>query len=504
MALTFEILYKGQPAAVVPEYAEVELSLTNGGPARAENLQIWLGGLSLRQNISLPPGGSLLWNYNVGDLAGELTFGVGQVAPEISRVLQVQPRKLTLAELHRLRTERLPGLLARLHAPNAFRLRYAESENRSPLDFFSADFTAELLTFILTELLENNLLSAIFERLDYVTWDERKRESGFVPGKVRWQPTVQSWLNRPAEAGLAHEWDETRRTYLTLPNLLLVGWLRELSDELGKLVTLVQNGAPASSGLKNSRPRFENYAQTLDAGLERRLSLFRPLWEELAAAKNSLREQVAEIQKACEQAANPAYLHLFELWQLYLSRFVRLPDSAEDLARVGLPPTSRLYELWVACEIAAALGLQYATAPGLESAIFKNNAYTLYYNQAATGGWYSRQARRQPPRPDLRLVAPDGQEFLLDVKYRVAEHSNRANPDDMYRMLAYMNDLSVNTGGIIFPGASDQPALHLLEENQNGRQRLAEIILRPPAPEISFELWQAQLTALLQKFLGAS
>jgi hypothetical protein len=433
----------------------------------------------------LPPGGTFAWNYSLPDFAGSVKFGAGVGQPAVFCDVAVVPQKLTLDEVGWIKTERLPQLLSRLDAPNALQLRDADAAQ--PLfDFISADFTAQKLRTYCLALLDEGLLTAIFERLDYKMHEERKHDTGFVRGNVRWQPTVQDWLNRPAETGLSHAWDESRRDFATLPNLLTVFWLRELVGELHALVKLVRNGAPASPRLQNGLSEFEGYAAAFEEGMKRRNFVIQPIIIELERTNFDVRRRQDELQTAFVSTTYPAYARLWELWLAYSRRYVRLPHTDERIFRAGLPPTSKVYELWAACEIAHALGL---------SANFAGSTGTLFYNRAAQGGWYSAHSRRQPPRPDLRLVTPD-KTVLLDVKYRSGSQS-RANPDDMYRMLAYMNDLQVKSGGIIFPGDTPAPHLTLLEENG---QRLAELQLRPPAAD-GLADWQAQLQVELSKLI---
>jgi 5-methylcytosine-specific restriction endonuclease McrBC regulatory subunit McrC len=95
-------------------------------------------------------------------------------------------------------------------------------------------------------------------------------------------------------------------------------------------------------------------------------------------------------------------------------------------------------------------------------------------------------------RPDLRLQRlGDDKQILLDVKYRTGGQE-RANPDDVYKMLAYMNDFKVIVGGIIYPAATLTPKV--IDDNKG--QRLLEIPLRPPLPTT-----ESAFTAQLRAFI---
>ncbi len=505
-AVLLELFYKGLPATEVAEYAEIELRVTNTGPTALDGLSLWLGREKLRDRLGLRPGGSFGWAYNVGDLVGELVFKVGQA----QATLMVAPQKLSLAEVGWIKTERLPRLLARLDAPNRLPLRYADAddEQQPRFDFISADFTAIKLRYYCEQFLTTDLAGRILERLDFGLEEQRRRDDGFIRGGVRWNPTIRGWLNRPAETGLVHEWAEAPRDYTTLPNLLFLYFLKELAQEVIGLVRLVQAGAPASARLKEALPEFENYARQLENSPAFSTPLLRPAVSSLETGEFDPRTSQLwpAIEQTCHAAYNPAYHRLVELWQEYNSRYVRLPDERLEPAWAGLQPMSKIYELWAACEIANGLGLTFEGQFGLESAVFKGPGLTLHYNRAAPGGWYSAApngTRLRSPRPDLRLELPDGSQLLLDVKYRNAGQPAHAHPDDIYRMLAYMNDLAVGQGGIIFPGEHSGPTLTLLEQATSG-QRLAEFALRPPASDdpSGLESWQTSLKASLSQLLN--
>jgi hypothetical protein len=489
----------------VPEYSEIELHLTNSGQTTLDGLTIRLGREKLRGGLSLRPGGSFAFPYNVSDLVGELSFTVSSTQPLAEATLAVIPRRMSLEEVEWIKIARLPALLARLDAPNRLPLSYDDEEHSRLFDFISADFTAIKLRYFCQQLLEK-LNERLLERLDFSLNDERKRQDGFIRGGVRWDATVRGWHNRPAETGLVHEWVETPRTFDTLPNRLFLGFLLELGQECRRLVKLIQTGAPSSTRLKEALPEFEDYAHLLENPVAALKEMTHLASLESGEFNPHDPGQWPAIERACQETANPAYPRLAELWQEYSRRYTRLPENEEDQA--GLQPMSKIYELWAACEVANALDLTSDGKFGLESAVFQGNSIKLHYNRAAPGGWYSAEpnARKRPPRPDLRLELANGAAVLLDVKYRAApgsaEESARAHPDDMYRMLAYMNDFGVRQGGIIFPGASPGSDLQMIEQAKSG-QRLAELALRPPPPadQTSLENWQTKLKEHLEQIL---
>ncbi|HEX2916224.1 MAG TPA: hypothetical protein VH186_36020 [Chloroflexia bacterium] len=507
-----QLVYRGETALFVPEYAEVDVRLHNPSASPLRQVSLWLGQERLRSELTLPPGSTYSFPYNVRDLVGEqaITVRVGE-APRASATVMVQPLKLSQAEMDWIRLERLPALLARLDAPNALRLSYdSDSAEEPPFHYFSADYTAIRLRFFCHKLLEDGLAERLFKRLDFVTPENRQTSQNFVPGGVRWNETVQDWLARPEDTGLVHRSVDLQRDFVTLPNVLLLYFTRILVAENRRLAQLVAAGAPASARLKATLAEFEGYARSLEQGLLTHRRLLQPLLFRLDnAGFDPLERQTADaIARACQRAANPAYIELATLWQLFNWRFARLPQEEELSLQVGLQPASRVYELWAACEIAVALNLTLDDAPGLESAIFKGKyGLTLYYNQGYAGGWYSASrpsARLRLPRPDLRLEVNGQTRLLLDVKYRSAPGNDaRAHPDDLYRMLAYMNDFSISQGVIIFPGSANNSLPQVTAfQNENKTQVAGEINLRPPG-QVNLEQWQSTLNASLNSFLKA-
>ncbi len=498
MSISLQIIYKGQPVCTVPEYSEVELHLVNQGQAALSGLSVWLTGLKIRDGMSLRPGSEFVTTFNVSDWVGELTFSVQQTTTLVEADVSVTPRKLTMAEVWWIKTERLPALLARLEAPNRLQLNYTDQAPEvSPFDFVSADYTAQRLRYFCQAWLELGLGENLVKRLDFGVEERERREEGFIRGQVRWNPTITGWQNRPVETGLVHQWVESNRDYDRPLNRLLVFFLQALATESLALVRLVRQGAPASARLKDNLTEFEAYARDLERLWQNRILV--------PVVENVVRQgfKPTEIEAEVERAANPAYRRMVELWREYQGRYVRLPTD-DKFNRAGLQPLSQIYELWVACEAAAALEMSFLPGglAGLESAVFQNEQCMLYYNQGAPDGWYSAGSRKQPPRPDLRLVArvgPPQNLALLDVKYRTTGDGH-AQPDDMYRMLAYMNDLTVERGAIIFPGQSALPQLKMIAQPGEGGQYLAEMGLRPPDPA-DLPAWQTGLKQVLRQFL---
>jgi hypothetical protein len=509
--LTLEIYFSGQIVQAVAEEAEVELRLSNRGEVALAGLELTLGRDKLRAGFGLEAGATLLLSYKVQDLAGRLVFEVRDHRQTLATAtLEVYPRKISRTELEWLKYRRLPRLLAQLDTPNTLLLNYDDTPADRTFLYTSLDFSAQKLRGVCRQLLDEGLLGGLSQRLDYRVIEKPHRDAGPIRGNIRWNPTVQEWLNSPTETGLTHHWVEAPTDYATRPNLLLVFWLKELIYEIRKLTWQVETSGQASTQLLKRIGEFKEYTGRFEQFLKIQQPLAR-LTARLAEGFNP--RDPAEwpgIARDCRESFNPAYTRLAAAFEEYLRRYIRLPE--EGGAAAGIPPLSVIYEWWCACEIAAALGLTFEPGEqGRQSGLFRSGQTALFYNQAAPGGWYS-SGRAQPARPDLRFEPgpASGQgRIFLDVKYRTAPADpTRAHPEDMYRMLAYMHDFEVPTGVIIFPGTSAEPQLRLLErpleKAENGSRQggfLAELSLRPPATEEPAGLarWEAALKESLAR-----
>lgn len=507
--LTLELYRNGLPVQTVPEDTEIELRLANRGATGLDGLDLWLGQEKLRAELTLPAEATLLLPYKVQDVAGHLVFTARQ-NPEnqllATTSVEVYPQKISQAELEWLKFYRLPRLLAHLDAPNTLNLTYSEAPDNRPFPYTSLDFTALKLRHFCRRLLDEGLIETLVQRLDYRVVEKTRREDGMIGGPIRWNPTVQGWLNSPAETGLSHHWAEAPLDYATRPNLLLVCWLKELALENRQLVRLVETTRLASVQLVRALPEFRAYADNLEHLLASEKNL-QPALAQLDQGFDPRNPaEWVEVARACQESFNPAYSQLAEAFEQYGRRYSRLPENLAQEA--GIQPMSVIYEWWAACEIAAALGLAFKEAEqGRQSGLFQSETAgaALYYNQAAPGGWYSA-GRLQPARPDLRLEFSHSSPIFFDVKYRLfPTDPERAHPEDMYKMLAYMNDFNITTGVIIFPGLpSEQPRLHLIEDPTGQNQpprRLAELALRPPiSPEAeTVSKWETSLKECLSR-----
>jgi hypothetical protein len=511
-----EVLYKGEAAICVPEYAELELHLTNNSAQGGVRCLIKLGSQIIKAGLTLNPSAHWSVPFNVADLVGELNFELTRADTNevlAAHTIQVVPQKISQDELIFIKSVRLPTLLARLQAPNRLQISYTaatpdQTEARL-FDFLSLEYTAEKLTNLSTALLKCGTIVAA--RLDYATPDRSNSGTGLIQGRLDLAATFQKWFNQPELAGYYHQWTTNPKFYGTLPNLLFLRFNLELLKELEQLRNLI-GATPHSKSLQKWLDSSYVYMQTHQKALNLpELRQFRLSAEKLPDFKKNP-ELRLEMERACKNTKQPAYRRLYQVWTEFSDNYVSIVDETTTL-RSGLQPMSKVYELWSVCEIAAALDLQCVTAGSANNSFyFKGQTEwgeaSLHYNRAVRGGWYSST---QPglPRPDLRLeiMGKSPRQIFFDVKYRVnpqADGHTRAKPEDMYKMLAYMNDFGVNIGGIIYPGELDQIQSILIEKQTSSLlpQRLFELALRPTLtqPHNLTSLLKQQLTMCLQPF----
>jgi hypothetical protein len=477
--LLLQIYYQNLPATGVPEYSEIEIRLTNQTQATLKNLKVYLQNYHIRKIATLAPNSSYSFSYNVRDYVGELQFWAYYGEHNTKTGLQVEPQKLTQAELYFIKFNRLPAVLSRLNAPNGIRLRYDDPPLQPYFDFFSAEYTAEKLLFFSRQFLEEGLAERILENLDYTTPEQIENRAGEIRGAINWQTTLREWFNHPEQTHIYHHWKTVPKIYTTLPNFLFVFFQQELAKNLADLARWAQKSEvskPLKILIKDFDRRIQHHNDLLDIPEFNHIPKFNSLYTDQFQTK----EAHETARYAVQDCLNPNYYKVWELWEQYKDRFVQ-PPLLENEQYSGLQPMSKIYELWAVCEVAAGLGLEHVPTPRknlkvLASADFRGvlegKPLRLAYNQGVQEGWYSA-TRSGTPRPDILLECGD-KRLLLDVKYRL-DATGRANTEDVYKMLAYMNDLGITAGGIIFPADTTTR----ITTDRNG-QILAEIALRPP------------------------
>jgi hypothetical protein len=432
------------PISMVDEYSDIAVAVSYAGPP-LPLVYLYVGGVCIGGPFDLRTG-TPSFTWSVDDYVGVLRWELRQQATTIAAAeLEVQPRKLSRADVAFIKERRIPTLLAQLAARNAIRLRYDDDSDRL-YHFYSLDYSVERLLHFSARLLEppfaSPLAERIYNRLAYRSEAEELHAVGNIRGAVLWAATATRWANHRADVGLAHECRREIKDYATPLNLILVALHRTLAQQLRVLANQLAQRDPVAPLVAT----MQAYAHRHDAWLERRL---------LAPLATALPPTISrqDVARELTAVANPAYRELLRLWRDFHTRYVSL-DPAAHLS--GLQPMHKIYELWCVCEVAAALGLHEAATDFGPGAIFSGRYLgqpaTLYYDQPVKSGWLSRH-RGPGVRPDIVLQL-GGKRLLLDAKYRVKNED--ALTEDLYKMLGYMNDLRINVGSIIYPGGVER------------------------------------------------
>lgn len=453
-----------RPISATEEYREVAVALEYDGPP-LPFVYLYVGGVRIAGPFDLRSN-MRPYTYAVDDYVGTLRWELRQQATTIAVAeLEVQPRKLTPGDVAFIKERRIPTLLAQLDARNAIRLRYDDDTERL-YHFYSLDYSVERLLHFSARLLDpgfahSSLSERIYNRLAYRGEAEELHVVGAIRGAVRWSATATRWANRPADVALAHECRPEIKDYATALNRIFVALHRTLAQQLRALAAQLASRYPVTPLAATLRHNANRH----DAWLERKL---------LAPLATLVPQPISlpQANRELGPLTNPAYGELLRLWRDFHTRYVSL-DPAAHLS--GLQPMHKIYELWCVCEVAAALGLHESGPDFGRGAIFQGDYFgqpaTLFYDQPTTAGWLSSR-RGINIRPDILLQFGD-KRLLLDVKYRIDE--DRARTDDMLKMLAYMNDLSIPTGGIIYPASGPLVA----QRDAKSSQVAYELPLRP-------------------------
>ena len=134
-----------------------------------------------------------------------------------------------------------------------------------------------------------------------------------------------------------------------------------------------------------------------------------------------------------------------------------------------------IYALWILCEIASGLKLR-AHAKSLREFRSKNKDIVLKYDapEQVRQGWSDSimgslfgdsEASANPiqgsGRPEI-FMNYRGVNFYFEAKYELQQTPRQ---DDVYKVLAYMNNYDVPCGGIVYPG----PQLKITVDRKNGQ-----------------------------------
>ena len=187
------------------------------------------------------------------------------------------------------------------------------------------------------------------------------------------------------------------------------------------------------------------------------------LAELIPTAKDTRKEERFINREAIIEAKtwnrNRAYRELPPLWKEFLEDY---QSYYEETVLVQTQKMTDIYALWILCEMASGLNLS-AHAKSLREFRSKNKDIVLRYDapEQVRQGWsdsimgslfgdseVSANPVQGSGKPEI-FMNYRGVNFYFEAKYNLTKTPRQ---EDVYKVLAYMNNYDVSCGGIIYPG----------------------------------------------------
>tara|TARA_B100000586_G_scaffold56873_1_gene38901 strand:- start:813 stop:2909 length:2097 start_codon:yes stop_codon:yes gene_type:complete len=302
---------------------------------------------------------------------------------------------------------------------------------------------------------------------------QRKTMKSQIRGAVRWQKTALARAQKGTEYATAHVTDIRKRKWSTPTNVLLVKFHMEVfieaiffRDEMdrrerekkawsaiyGKEYKALDDSAKEQLDKLDLACRF--HKQVLGDG---------KLAELIPTAKNTRKGERFINREAIIEAKtwsrNRAYRELPPLWKEFLEDY---QSYYEETVLVQTQKMTDIYALWILCEMASGLNLS-AHAKSLREFRSKNKDIVLRYDapEQVRQGWSdsimgslfgdseeSANPVQGSGKPEI-FMNYRGVNFYFEAKYNLTQTPRQ---EDVYKVLAYMNNYDVSCGGIIYPG----------------------------------------------------
>ena len=411
--------------------------------------------------------------FVVPDYIGTNTISLhGKDGNSISNKLEVviAPKMLDYESFKELRDEHIPDLVKNSGA------------DEPPEDMYpgaTSSIEEEKILLNIEQLLEfsGKLLKVTNDirkgAYTYKVEVQRKTMKSQIRGAVRWQKTALARAQKGTEYATAHVTDIRKRKWSTPTNVLLVKFHMEVfieaiffRDEMdrrerekkawsaiyGKEYKALDESAKKQLDKLDLACRF--HKQILGDG---------KLAELIPTAKNTRKEERFINREAIIEAKtwnrNRAYRELPPLWKAFLDDY---QSYYEETVLVQTQKMTDIYALWILCEMASGLNLS-AHAKSLREFRSKNKDIVLRYDspEQVRQGWSDSimgslfgdsEASTNPVqgsgKPEI-FMNYRGVNFYFEAKYNLTKPPRQ---EDVYKVLAYMNNYDVSCGGIIYPG----------------------------------------------------
>jgi len=301
----------------------------------------------------------------------------------------------------------------------------------------------------------------------------RKTMKSQIRGAVRWQKTALARAQKGTEYATAHVTDIRKRKWSTPTNILLVKFHMEVfieaiffRDEMDRRER--EKKAWAAIYGKELEPLSDEVKLQLDkldlaCKMHKQVLGDGKLAELIPVAKDTRKEQRLINREALIEAKtwsrNRAYRELPPLWRSFLDDY---QSYYEETVLVQTQKMTDIYALWILCEMASGLKLS-AHAKSLREFRSKNKDIVLKYDapgqvrhgwsDSIMGSLFGDSEEKTNPaqgsgKPEI-FMNYRGINFYFETKYDLEEAPRQ---EDVYKVLAYMNNYDVPCGGIIYPG----------------------------------------------------
>ena len=401
----------------------------------------------------------------------------------ISNKLEVviAPRMLDYENFKKLRDEHIPDLVKNSGADDPPEGMYPGG---------TSSIEEEKILLNIEKLLEfsSNLLRVTNDikkgAYTYKVEVQRKTMKSQIRGAVRWQKTALARAQKGTEYATAHVTDIRKRKWSTPTNILLVKFHMEVfieaiffRDEMDRRER--EKKAWATIYGKEYQPLDDKTKEQLDK-LDLACKFHKgvlgdgKLAELIPKAKDTRKEERLINREAIIEAKtwsrNRAYRELPELWREFLDEY---QSYYEETVLVETQKMTDIYALWILCEMASGLKLS-AHAKSLREFRSKNKDIVLKYDapEQVRQGWSNSimgslfgdsEAKSNPiqgsGQPEI-FMNYRGVNFYFEAKYNLRETPRQ---EDVYKVLAYMNNYDVSCGGIVYPG----PQLKITVDKKN-------------------------------------
>ncbi len=315
---------------------------------------------------------------------------------------------------------------------------------------------------------------------------ERKTMKSQIRGAVRWQKTALARAQKGTEYATAHVTDIRKRKWSTPTNVLLVKFHMEVfieaiffRDEMDRR----EREKKAWSAIygREYKPPDDSVKEQLDkldlaCKFHKQVLGDGKLAELIPVAKSTRKSQRFINREAIIEAKtwsrNRAYRDLPPLWKDFLEDY---QSYYEETVLVQTQKMTDIYALWILCEMASGLKLS-AHAKSLREFRSKNKDVVLKYDapEQVRQGWSDSimgslfgdsDASANPVqgsgRPEI-FMNYKKVNFYFEAKYNLTQAPRQ---EDVYKVLAYMNNYDVPCGGIIYPG----PQLKITVDPRNNQ-----------------------------------